>query len=95
MRTRLNFLAAGVENPACFDTLLDIQKIKKINVRSELQCAELMSIVTYAKNKGTTDRWLRMLEARIKSYKSGSKWSGYISLAKRVGQLAIEGRWKK
>jgi hypothetical protein len=38
---------------------------------------------------------VKVLEARIKNYKSRSKWTQYISLAQRVWRLATKGQWKQ
>jgi hypothetical protein len=65
IRTQANFLAVGVARPACFDAPLDPREIKTINPRNAVQCAELDSIIAYAKAKGVTGEWLDELKAGV------------------------------
>lgn len=93
IRTRLNYLAVGVATPSCFDTPLDLGKIKDIELRKDTQCAELISIVTYAKNKGLDEPWLKALEARIRRYQSDAKAHRYTLLIRKACKLARAGQW--
>ncbi|HVJ40738.1 MAG TPA: hypothetical protein VM639_04545 [Dongiaceae bacterium] len=93
VRTRLNFLAVGVADPACFDTPFDLATIEAINLRNDTQCGELASIATYARAKGIEAPWLKALEARIKRYQSDAKAGRYALLAKKAYRLAREGEW--
>jgi hypothetical protein len=65
IRTRLNFLAAGVGSPGCFTRPLDLDSIRHIPLRIDLQLSELKGIVRYAKKHGASGRWLHLLEKRI------------------------------
>jgi hypothetical protein len=95
VRTRLNFLAVGVSDPTCFTTPLDIRQIKAIPLRNDVDCAELASIVAYAKARGVEAAWLRDVEARVKGYKPPT---GLRKLARKIENawnLATRGEWKE
>lgn len=95
VRTRLNYLAVGVADPACFDTPFDLATIRAINLRNDAQCAELLSIAAYAKSKGIEAPWLRALEARIRRYQSDARAGRYSLLARKAYRLAREGNWQE
>lgn len=65
VRTRLNFAAAGVADPLCFEGRVDLRQIRAIPVRNEPQAAELRSIVAYAARHGIQGDWLEALKERI------------------------------
>jgi hypothetical protein len=65
IRTRLNFLAAGVPSPACFPGDLEISGIKTIPVYNKLQMVELQSILDYATAHGVKGDWVPVLQRRI------------------------------
>jgi len=69
MRTRLNFLAVGEPNPACFDEPLDASGIDGIVIRNQAQYLELQSIVEYAEHRGKTGPWLGLLRRRLQRYR--------------------------
>jgi hypothetical protein len=81
IRTQANFLAVGVARPACFDAPLDPRHIRNIRLRSAPQCAELESIIAYAKAKGLKGEWLKQLQAQVKIFKS--PWRGQTRTAGR------------
>src|SRR5262249_5703213 len=81
IRTQANFLAAGVARPACFDAPLDPRHIRLIRLRSAPQCAELESIIAYAKAKGMKGEWLEALQVEVKIFKS--RWRRQIRTAGR------------
>lgn len=93
MRTRLNFLAVGVVNPACFDTPLDMHKIKKIKPRNDLQYKELKSIIVYARSKGLKQKWLRELERIVRRYRHPEKLQMYGPQIKRAWGMLKAGEW--
>ncbi|HVJ32049.1 MAG TPA: hypothetical protein VND94_02945 [Terriglobia bacterium] len=95
VRTRLNYLAVGIADPACFDTPFDLATVKAINLRNDAQCAELISIATYAKAKGIEAPWLKALEARIRRYQSDARAGRYSLLARKTYRLAREGNWRE
>jgi hypothetical protein len=70
VRTQANFLAVGVARPECFDAPLDPRHIRMIRLRNATQCAELESIIAYAKAKGMKGEWLEQLQAEVKTFKS-------------------------
>jgi hypothetical protein len=92
MRTRLNFLAVGVTNPTCFETPFNYREIRNIDLRNDAQCAELVSIVVYAKSKGVEANWLKQLEARIKKYQSRTIIHNYLSLLMKAWKLLSDGQ---
>jgi hypothetical protein len=59
----------GEHDPMCFTTPLDTRQIKDIPLRNGVDCAELASIVAYAKATGVEATWHRELEARVKRHK--------------------------
>jgi len=65
VRTRLNFLAAGMPSPPCFDTELDVRLITKLAILNTTQLAELQSIVDYAERRGIRAEWLTLLKIRL------------------------------
>jgi len=65
VRTRLNFAAAGIPEPDCFDGPVVLRQIRSIPVRNEPQAAELRSIVDYAGEHGVGGDWLEALEKRL------------------------------
>ena len=67
VRTLLNFMAVGVDNPACFDGPLDLGEILKINIRNIAQLRELSSIQDYANRYSVKGPWVILLDRRIKA----------------------------
>ncbi|MBK3734332.1 hypothetical protein GAY29_14740 [Azospirillum brasilense] len=65
VRTRMNFAAAGVLAPDCFDGPLDPSRIAGIPVRNEPQAAELRSILAYARQHAVEGEWLERLKERV------------------------------
>ncbi|NUB09741.1 hypothetical protein FW320_26730 [Azospirillum sp. Vi22] len=65
VRTRMNFAAAGVLAPDCFDGPLDPARIAGIPVRNEPQAAELRSILDYARLHAVEGEWLERLKERV------------------------------
>jgi hypothetical protein len=45
LRTKLNFLALGIDNPSCFDNSFNLQDITKISIRNQGQFNDLKSIL--------------------------------------------------
>jgi hypothetical protein len=68
MRTRLNFLAVGEADPACFDTGLDLAAIAAIPIGSPVLFTEFRSIATYARRNHIDAEWLHRLNDRLKAY---------------------------
>lgn len=59
-RTRLNFMAVGVDVPACFDNPIQLAKIPAMKINSEPRAKELVSIVRYAKKHQVQDVWVML-----------------------------------
>lgn len=64
VRTRLNFLAVGVESPECFDTPFDLGMIDRLVTDSEVPLLELGTIVEYAERRGNDAEWVQRLRHR-------------------------------
>jgi hypothetical protein len=64
-RTRLNFLAVGVENPKCFDTPFDLSMIDGVTVRSASQLSELKTVLEYVETRGIAGEWVQRLRRRL------------------------------
>ncbi len=65
VRTQLNFIAVGLENPPCFEAPLKIEQIRNINLRNDLQQRELESIIRYSKETGKSGPWLKAAERAV------------------------------
>lgn len=59
-RTRLNFMAVGVDHPACFDHPIQFAKIPAMKINSEPRAKELVSIVRYTKKHQIQDAWVML-----------------------------------
>lgn len=68
LRTKLNFLAVGIRNPACFDDGLCLDRIAHIPLRNKAQLAELKSILQYAKAHHRSGDWVDKLKQRIDAH---------------------------
>ena len=68
IRTKLNFLAVGIPNPACFDEGLDISRILHMPLRNEVQLTELKSIHMYVQKHHVQGAWVDNLKKRIDAY---------------------------
>lgn len=64
VRTRLNFLAVGLESPECFDTPFDLCLIDRLVTESEVPLLELRTIVEYAERRGNSAAWVQRLRDR-------------------------------
>jgi hypothetical protein len=73
MRTYLNFLAVGVDQPLCFDAPPSLAEVAAIKTRSHAQVAELESIVEYARKRNVNAQWLDDLQRSIDGYTPPSK----------------------
>jgi hypothetical protein len=91
----LNFLAVGITGPACFSRALDIRQIKCIVLRNDAVCAELKTIITYAKGKGVAGDWLAELEKRVRRYEHPTMLQSYAPRLHIAWQLAKSGEWQQ
>jgi len=89
VRTRLNFHAAGMVSPPCFDTALDVSLIRELAILNMPQLAELQSIVDYAERRGIRADWLTLLKIRlakgITNYEPNVIKGWIIALLDRLG----------
>lgn len=67
VRTRLNFMVAGVRNPSCFKGVLGEEMIKNLRVSSGPARVELLTIVEFARSRRLDEAWLSLLEERLAS----------------------------
>ncbi|MGE3623410.1 MAG: hypothetical protein AB7H77_06020 [Bdellovibrionales bacterium] len=96
LRTRLNFLAAGVENPACFDTPLSIGDIGTIRLRNTAQLAELTSVLVYAKAANRRGGWVDALERRIaRGIDRPDAVQRLLLKSRNAWKLARRGNWQE
>lgn len=65
LRTRLNFAAAGNNDPSCFPGRFNPGMLRKLRARSAVQIVELESILTYARRRGLSYPWLKALRRQI------------------------------
>jgi hypothetical protein len=66
LRTRLNFMAAGIDAPECFAG--ELEWIDGIRIRSELE-----SILSHARSRQLDTEWTRRREHRLRGRNSLSK----------------------
>ncbi len=67
VRTQMNFLAVGIGNPECFPKPFDLALINAMVIGSDVQFAELRSILDYTYRNGVSGEWVRRLRARVRS----------------------------
>lgn len=65
IRTRLNFVAVGKNDPGCFPDAFHPSYIGKLRARNAFQLGELRTLLAYAKEKGISDPWVDMLSQRL------------------------------
>lgn len=70
VRTRLNFLTAGITNPPCFSTPLTERHIKNIRLPNESVVMEWKGILKEMIEKELDNKWIHEVEKVIK-YKTG------------------------
>src|SRR5690606_34326214 len=69
IRTRLNFLAAGVTaTPACFDREFDPALIRSVALDNDLQKMEFDLNLQYALKHGRTGAWIAPLQERLRDW---------------------------
>lgn len=66
IRTYLNFKAAGIASPDCFENLPDRAAVRRLIVRSRAQLNELESIYDYARRANRRGMWLTDLRYVVK-----------------------------
>jgi hypothetical protein len=67
VRTKLNFLAVGSSIPGCFEDDEDIiQSIKNVKHLSDLQRSEWTQLYKFAKQRGVTGNWLKLVLKKSK-----------------------------
>lgn len=65
LRTRLNFAAAGENEPSCFPGPFHAKMLRRLRAKTRLQVIELETILTYVKRRGLSYPWLNALRRRI------------------------------
>ena len=65
VRTRLNFLAAGVSDPECFEDKFDLEMIDQLQVKNIQQLNLHKSIIEDGKKLNAGSEWLSKLQHRV------------------------------
>jgi hypothetical protein len=65
VRTRLNFMAVGADDPGCFDTPFDVGAIDNLMPVNGMQLTELVTILEYAERHGREAEWTDRLRNRL------------------------------
>ena len=87
VRTKMNLLASGIRNPACFDEPLDLADVDSINVRNAAVLAELQSILSFAQENAISEIWVDHLRRRVRRGVDRS-WRGIVrDMLRRIGLL--------
>lgn len=71
VRTYLNFKAAGVENPECFEHIPSGSEVRKLLAKNHAQINELRSIIDYAESRSMSGDWIKNL--RLAIYRSRAR----------------------
>lgn len=66
VRTRLNFLAVGVPEPACFSQPFELDQLRGLRVGNAFQLGELRTLLQYAEERQLAADWVDRLRARIR-----------------------------
>jgi hypothetical protein len=66
VRTKLNFLAAGLTLPEALAEAPDPGQIRQLNASSEVKLAFLDDILTFAKRRGTQEYWIDPLKVAMR-----------------------------
>jgi hypothetical protein len=65
LRTRLNFAAAGLNDPGCFDDPFETKMLWKLWAPAPVHVVELEGIVTYLRRRGLSYPWVNALKRQI------------------------------
>jgi hypothetical protein len=65
IRTRLNFAAAGHDEPSCFRGRFERSMLRKLRASAPIQIVELEGILTYVRRRGLSYPWIAGLRRRI------------------------------
>ncbi len=65
LRTRLNLLAVGLSNPACFPTPFDERMIDGMTAKNQRFHFEFASVLWYCKAHGVREPWVNRLEQKL------------------------------
>jgi hypothetical protein len=75
IRTKLNFLAIGINKPECFAEELTLEDIAGLEIRNSTQLREVESILDYVKIHGIIDVRFSALESRLLKFTEEAKVS--------------------
>jgi hypothetical protein len=73
LRTRLNFMAVGVDDLEAFSGPLDLRAIDRAEIKTEVDCGELRGILDYAAGHGIDAEWTRRLQARVDRHRPDAR----------------------
>jgi hypothetical protein len=65
LRTRLNFAAAGYDEPSCFPGSFETRSLRKLRAQTPIQIAELDNILAYVRRRKLSYPWVAALRRRI------------------------------
>jgi hypothetical protein len=65
IRTRLNFAAAGHDEPGCFRGPFERKMLRKLRITLPIHIVELEGILTYVRRRGLSYPWVGALRRRI------------------------------
>ena len=82
IRTRLNFVAVGKNDPGCFPDAFRLSHIGKLRARNAFQLGEIRTLLAYAKEKGISAPWVDMLDQRLNVLRYRRR---LIAMLERVG----------
>lgn len=95
VRTRLNFRAVGVNEPACFAAAPDADPlIPTIPIRRPILRRDLASIIKYSRAHDIREKWVDSLQRRLDRYDAEQAEDEY-GRVRRAFLMARRGDWKQ
>jgi hypothetical protein len=95
LRTRFNFRAVGVANPACFAGAPEADSlIATMPLRRKTLCIEIESVIKYARAHGTNEPWVDALQQRVDRYDAETLEASYGRVRTALA-LARRRQWKQ
>jgi hypothetical protein len=95
VRTRLGFMAIGLDRPPCFETGWNPSTVRSLPLRNDVQLGELRSILAFVERRGIDAAWVHDLRACIQRGVSGSRQEALKARLDRFGVLGSAQRAKR
>jgi hypothetical protein len=89
VRTRLNFMAAGIDEPECFEGELELALVDVLRILGDLERNELTSVLDHARSNGIDAEWTTRLEKRLSRADTLSKFDKTVLKLRRRLRRAI------